>query len=268
MDNIINFKNVSWIRNKQEILSQINWNIKKHEHWCILGLNGSGKTSLLNIITGYTFPTRGEVSVLGNEFGKTNLPNLRKRIGYVSSSLEKFLHIMEGETVEQVVLSGKFATFGLYEDVSDEDLEKASFLLTKLRLIYLSGKTYNMLSQGERRRVLIARALMSNPQILILDEPCTGLDVYSREEVLDLMNNMNQMDCHLIYVTHHIEEITDVITNVLLIRDGKIVASGPKQQVLTDELLSEAYKLPVKIRWEENRPWLTIRKSTNENKLT
>lgn len=264
MDKVITFKDVSWRRNKQEILSQIDWNVNENEHWCILGLNGSGKTSLLNIVTGYNYPTTGKVSVLGNEFGKTNLPKLRKRIGYVSSSLEKFQHILERETVEAVVVSGKFASFGLYEEVSDEDWEKATSLLTTLRLNYLSGKTYNMLSQGERRRVLIARALMSEPEILILDEPCTGLDVFSREEVLNLMNDINQQNCHLLYVTHHIEEIVDVISHVLLIRDGKIVASGPKREVLTDTLLSEAYKLPVKIRWEEGRPWLTIQKSSGK----
>ncbi|GIN74550.1 ABC transporter ATP-binding protein [Bacillus sp. J14TS2] len=263
MDKVISFEDVSWRRNKQEILDLINWNVKKNEHWCILGLNGSGKTSLLNIVNGYNFPTTGKVTVLGNEFGKTSLPDLRRKIGYVSSSLERFLNVLEQETVEEVVVSGKFASFGLYEHVFDQDWEKADFLLSTLRLTYLSGKTYSMLSQGERRRVLIARALMSDPEILILDEPCTGLDVFSREEVLNLMNKIDQKNCHLLYVTHHIEEIADIISHVLLIRDGKIVASGPKKEVLTDELLSKAYKMPVKIRWEENRPWLTIQKASS-----
>ena len=258
MNKIITLEDVSWRRNSQEILSQINWKVKEGEHWGILGLNGSGKTSLLNIVTGYNFPTTGRVTVLGNEFGRTSLPDLRKKIGYVSSSLEKFSHILEHETVESVIVSGKFASFGLYEQVSEEDWKRADHLLTIYRLSYLSGKKFNTLSQGEKRRVLIARALMNQPQILILDEACTGLDVFSREEVLNLMNEINQKNCHLLYVTHHIEEITDIISHVLLIRDGKIIASGPKEEVLTDELLSEAYKMPVKIRWEENRPWLTI----------
>lgn len=261
MDKVVTFEDVSWIRNGQKILSHIDWEIKKNEHWAILGLNGSGKTSLLNIVTGYNFPTTGEVTVLGNEFGKTNLPELRKEIGYVSSSLERFSQILERETIERIVVSGKFASFGLYEKVSAEDWEKADALLAALRLDYLSGKPYNLLSQGERRRVLIARALMSDPKILILDEPCTGLDVFSREEVLFLMNELVKNDCHLLYVTHHIEEIVDVISHVVLLRDGKIVASGPKQEVLTDELLSQAYKMPVKIHWEDNRPWLTIQKN-------
>ncbi|MBA4603113.1 ABC transporter ATP-binding protein [Thermoactinomyces mirandus] len=263
MDRIITFKDVSWRRNGQEILRQINWEVKKNEHWSILGLNGSGKTSLLDIVTGYRFPTTGKVTVLGNEFGKANLPELRRKIGYVSSSLERFSHVLDHETVGNIVVSGKFASFGLYEEVSDDDREKADSLLSALRLAYLSGKTYHMLSQGERKRILVARALMSDPEILILDEPCTGLDVFAREELLNLMNEIVQKNCHLLYVTHHIEEIVDVISHVLLIRDGKIVASGPKQEVLTDELLSEVYKMPVKIRWEENRPWLTIKKFSN-----
>lgn len=171
---------------------EINWEVKTNEHWAILGLNGSGKTSLLNIVTGYHFSTTGKVTVLGNEFGKTNLPNLRKKIGYVSSSLEKFSQLLEQETVEEVVVSGKFASFGIYEEVTDEDWEKAGSLLTALRLDYLNGKTFNKLSQGEKRRVLIARALMCDPEILILDEPCTGLDVFSREEVLGLMDDIVQ----------------------------------------------------------------------------
>ncbi|WP_153723303.1 ABC transporter ATP-binding protein [Sporosarcina cascadiensis] len=262
MDKVITFEDVSWRRKDQDILSEINWEVKKNEHWCILGLNGSGKTSLLNIVTGYNYPTTGNVSVLGLEFGRTNLPELRKRIGYVSSSFDKFATILERETVKEVIVSGKFASFGLYEKVADTDWEKADVLLSTLRLSYLKGRMFNTLSQGEKRRVLIARALMSNPEILIFDEPCTGLDVYSREEVLDLMNKINEKNCHLLYVTHHIEEITDIISHVLLIRDGKIVASGPKKEVLTDELLSEAYKMPVAIHWEENRPWLTIKKFT------
>lgn len=261
MDSVIAFENVSWKRNNQKILKQINWKVQDNEHWCILGLNGSGKTSLLNIVTGYTYPSKGKVSVLGNEFGKTNLPELRKRIGYVSSSLEQFSHVLDREMVEAVIVSGKFASFRVTEEVSDEDWGKAASLLSFLRLSYLSGKMYRNLSQGEKRRVLIARALMNDPEILILDEPCTGLDVLAREEVLQLMNEMEQMNCHLIYVTHHIEEIVEAISHVLLIRDGEVVAAGPKQTVLTGELLTRAYKMPVKVRWEECRPWLTIQKT-------
>ncbi|MEH7345423.1 ABC transporter ATP-binding protein [Bacillus sp. JJ1532] len=260
MGNIVTFKNVSWRRNGEEILSNLNWSIGQNEHWAILGLNGSGKTSLLNIVTGYQFPTAGEVAVLGNIFGKTNLPELRREIGFVSSSLDRFSNSLNHETVEDIVLSGKFASIGLYEEVSTKDVEKAESIINSLRLDYLKGKHFRLLSQGEKRRVLIARALMSNPKLLILDEPCTGLDVLSREEVLFLIKAIVNNNCHLIYVTHHIEELVEEITHALLLRDGKIVAAGPKREVLTDELLSETFKTPVGVRWEEDRPWLTVKK--------
>ena len=263
MGMVISFKDVSLTRSNQQILNDINWNIKSTEHWAILGLNGSGKTSLLNIVTGYHFPSTGEVTVLGNLFGKTNLPELRKDIGFVSSSLDRFADIINSETVERIIVSGKFASFGLYEKVSAADWEKANSLLSELRLSYLSGKRYNLLSQGEQRRVLIARALMSDPKILILDEPCSGLDILSREELLSSIHNITESKCHIIYVTHHIEELVKEISHVLLLRDGKIIAAGPKEKTLTDNLLSETFKVPVKVHWAEERPSLTIQRSSH-----
>ncbi|MBS4206068.1 ABC transporter ATP-binding protein [Lederbergia citrea] len=261
MEKIVSFKNVSWRRSGQEILSEINWDMEQNERWAILGLNGSGKTSLLNIVNGYYFPSAGEVTVLGNRFGKTSLPELRKEIGYVSSSLERFAQVLDYETVEEIVVSGKFASFGLYEQVSKTDWEKADALINSFRLDYLKGKPYHLLSQGEKRRVLIARALMSSPRILILDEPCSGLDILSREEVLSLMKEIN---CQLIYVTHHIEELVNEITHVLLLHNGKIVAAGPKEEVVKDDLLSTTFQIPVSVRWEEGRPWLTVNREMAE----
>lgn len=260
MKKIVSFKNVSLRKGGQQILSDINWEINQGEQWAILGLNGSGKTSLLNIVTGYHFPSSGDVEVLGNVFGKTNLPELRKVIGFVSSSLDRFSQIVNNETVERVIASGKFASFGLYDKVSEQDWEDADALLRDLRLHYLNHKQFHLLSQGEQRRILIARALMANPKLLILDEPCSGLDILSREEVLLLTKEIKLRDCHTIYVTHHIEELVEETTHVLLLRDGKIIASGPKKNVLTDELLSETFKVSVKVRWEEDRPSLTIQK--------
>lgn len=260
MENIISFKNVSWRRDGKEILSGLNWRMNQNEHWAILGLNGSGKTSLLNIITGYQFPTAGEVSVLGNIFGKTNLPELRRNIGFVSSSLDRFTSNLNYETVEDIVLSGKFASIGIHEEVLQEDVEKAGSIVNALRLDYLKGRQFRLLSQGEKRRVFIARALMSNPKLLILDEPCTGLDILSREEVLQVMKEITGHNCHLVFVTHHIEELVEEITHTLLLRDGEIIAAGPKKDVLTDESLSETFKTSVSVRWEEDRPWLTVRK--------
>ncbi|MFB4211577.1 ABC transporter ATP-binding protein [Shouchella sp. JSM 1781072] len=258
MEQIVRCKNVTWVREGRNVLSDINWEMNQGEHWCVLGLNGSGKTTLLNLINGYRFPTLGEISVLGQVSGKTNFPELRKRIGYVSSSLDSFLPIMQREGVEEVVVSGKFASFGLYEKVSDQDWQRAEEILRSLRLHHLRGKTFGVLSQGEQRRVLIGRALMSSPDILILDEPCTGLDVPTREEMLSLMEEIKARGCHLIYVTHHIEEVSPVLTHVLMIQDGKVAAAGPKQKVLTSSLLSKVFKLPVDVEWMNDRPWLKI----------
>lgn len=259
MEKILSFKDVTWRRSGQDILSNINWEINRQEHWAVLGLNGSGKTSLLNIVTGYQFPTTGQVEVLGCTFGRTNLPELRKKIGFVSSSFDRFSPTLNFQTIEEIVLSGKFASVGLYEEVSVADVEKAEFLISSLRLEYLKGKTFHLLSQGEKRRVLIARALMSTPEILILDEPCSGLDILSREEVLAIMKDITTNNqCHLIYVTHHIEELVEEITHVLLLQNGKMIASGPKHDIITDMYLSKAFSTSVNVRWQGNRPWLSI----------
>ena len=260
MESIVSLKNVSLRRGNKEIVRDINWSIQPNEHWGILGLNGSGKTSLLNIVSGYHFPTLGEVTVLGNRFGRTSLPELRKKIGFVSSSLERFAEFFNRETVERVVVSGKFASFGIYEQVVQEDWDKADALLESLRLSFLKGKPYQLLSEGEKRRVLIARSLMSDPEMLILDEPCSGLDILSREQFLGVIEEIVNNGCHIIYVTHHIEELVEAMTHVLLLKDGEIVAAGPKQDVLTNDYLSTTYRVPVAIRWEDGRPWLAIHK--------
>lgn len=248
-------------RGDKEILTNIDWTIRENEHWAILGLNGSGKTSLLNIISAHQFPTEGEVHVLGNRFGETNLPELRKEIGFVSSSLERFAQMFQNDTVERVIISGKFASFGLYEHPSPVDWERADELLHDFRLSYLRGKRINSLSEGEKRRILIARALMNKPRMLIMDEPCSGLDILSREQFLHTLQVVTKNDCHLVYVSHHVEELVEDITHVLLLKEGRIVASGKKEDVMTDELLTETYNVPVKIRWDEGRPYLSIRRS-------
>ncbi|WP_262173678.1 ABC transporter ATP-binding protein [Saccharococcus sp. Marseille-Q5394] len=261
MQTVIDLKRVFFKRGNKEILTNIEWTIEKDEHWAILGLNGSGKTSLLNIISAHQFPTDGEVHVLGNRFGETNLPELRKEIGYVSSSLERFAQMFQHETVERVIISGKFASFGLYEHPSPADWERADELLHDFRLFHLKGKPINLLSEGEKRRILIARALMNKPKMLIMDEPCSGLDILSREQFLHTLEVVTTNDCHLVYVSHHVEELMEDLTHVLLLKEGKIVASGKKEDVMTNELLTETYNVPVKIRWEDGRPYLSIKRS-------
>ncbi|MCG3089533.1 ABC transporter ATP-binding protein [Sporosarcina sp. MB25] len=258
---IISLQQVTYRRGEKLILNEIDWEAKQGEHWAILGLNGSGKTTLLNIIAAHQFPTEGEVVLFGNRFGETNLPELRKRIGFVSSSLERFSQLFLNETVERVIVSGKYASFGLYEQTSDEDWSRADMLLHQFRLTYLKGKKISLLSEGERRRVFIARSLMSYPTMLILDEPCSGLDILSREQFLQTLRTVIEAHCHLVYVTHHIEEITEDITHVLLLKEGRIVAAGKKKKILTGDLLTEAYSVPVSVSWQGGRPHLHVERS-------
>jgi iron complex transport system ATP-binding protein len=261
MKKLVSLKNVNWQKGERTILNAINWEILYREQWAVLGLNGSGKSSLLNIVCGYQFPTKGEVEVLGERFGKTNIPELRKKIGIVSHSLSRFDDVLKKETVEEIIVSGKFASIGLYEQVRREDWDTAESFMEKFRISYLKGKTYQSLSQGEKMRVMIARAFMANPEILILDEPCSGLDLRSREELLDtIQENIVEKKLHLIYVTHHIEEMIQAISHVLVLKNGRAIASGPKRDVLTDDLLSEAFSIPVHVQWEDGRPWLTVKR--------
>ncbi|MFC0298186.1 ABC transporter ATP-binding protein [Geobacillus jurassicus] len=256
---IIRMCDVSWVRGGRTILHDMNWEVKEGEQWAILGLNGSGKTSLLNIVTGYQYPTRGDVEVLGYRFGQASLPELRRHIGFVSSSLlDQFHDTLQAETVEDVIISGKFATIGLYDAVTDDDRAEAESFMESFRLQAVKGKRYATLSQGEKRKTLIARALMAHPKLLILDEPTVGLDLLAREEILSLIGQIVTQPCHLLYVTHYIEEIVDSITHVLLLQDGRIVVAGRKEDVLTDERLSEAFRLPIRIHWEHGRPWVSV----------
>ncbi|KKB35416.1 ABC transporter ATP-binding protein [Bacillus thermotolerans] len=258
-DIAISLKNIQWVRGDKTILQDINWTVQSGEHWAVLGLNGSGKTSLLNVVTGYQFPTKGTVTVLGNEYGKSNLQSVRKRIGFVSNSLNRFLTTFNQETALEIVMSGKFASVGLYEEVQEEEWKMAYQLLEAFRIEDQANQRYATLSQGEQRRVLLARAFSAQPDILVLDEPCAGLDIRAREELLrSLSEQTNQSGTSLIYVTHHIEEILPEITHVLLLADGNIVASGLKEEALTADSLSKAFKIPVEVEWKHGRPWLQV----------
>lgn len=256
---IVKVEDVQFIRGDHQILQDVSWEIEQGQQWGMLGLNGSGKTSLLSIISTYEIPSGGEVEVLGKRFGNAYLPELRKKIGFVSSSLEKFSDYFWNESIERIVISGKFASFGIYDKIMDEDWVRASYLVQEFRLEHVKGKKFRLLSEGEKRRVLIARALMGEPDLLILDEPCSGLDILAREQFLEALKIATKNNVHLIYVTHHIEELVPEITHALLVKEGKIVASGPKKEVLTDELLSETYQVPVTIEWRAERPYLSIK---------
>lgn len=257
---IVQIENVTWEREDKVILQEVNWNIKQGQHWCLLGLNGSGKTTILNMINGYQWPTTGSISVLGHRFGTYDLRVLRKEIGWVSTALQQKLYGTDDAL--HIVLSGREASIGVYDQPTDQDIEKAMQLLSDLRCDYLANRAYQTLSQGEKQRVLVARALMNDPKLLILDEPCTGLDIIAREQLLDMIKTLStQPDCPtLIYVTHHVEEILPCFSHTLLLKEGKVFAEGETSSVLTPETMGYFYEVPVQLKKENERYWLTIMK--------
>jgi len=255
---IIDVDHVSWRRNGTYILKDIQWQVKKSEHWAILGLNGSGKTTLLNMLNGYIWPTVGNVTVLNEKFGKTDIRELRKRIGWVSSSLQE--RIVPTQKAEQIVISGKFGSTGLYDERTSEDETKAFELLKQLNAAHLYGKDYGVCSQGEQQRVLIARALMAEPELLILDEPTNGLDFIAREQLLHSMEHIvkGSNAPTLLFVTHHIEEISPIFTHTLLMKDGQVFSKGTRKEILQHTSMSTFFDKNVQIEWNLDRPWLSL----------
>lgn len=259
---ILYYKNISFVREKREILKNVNWEMKKGENWVLLGLNGSGKSTLLGMIPAYVFPTRGEFRVFGHKFGNYTWKNIKNRVGFVSSSLNSFLSTLNKQKLEDIVISGKFSSIGVYEKIDEKDVEKANKIIKDFKIEYLKGKYFSTFSQGEQRRTLLARAFMNEPDLLILDEPCSGLDVTSREYLLKTLEENSKDEKNkipFIYVTHQIEEIIPSITHVAILKNGEIFAKGKKNEILTDEILSELFEIPVRIEWENERPWLIVK---------
>lgn len=262
---VIDVQNVHWTRNGTDILHDITWTVAEGQHWALLGLNGSGKTTLLNIVTGYVWPTQGHVSVLGHRYGTVDLRQLRTRIGWVSSSFQEKIHPRESGL--NVVISGLHASIGLYEKPKAEHVERALHLMESLGCHATARQPYATCSHGEKQKLLIARALMAEPDLLILDEPCTGLDFVSRESLLHTIAGLaRQPDGPtLLYVTHHVEEILPELTHTLLLRQGTIVAQGRTKDVLHGATLSEAFCTPVDVQRHGNRRWLIPKDVTSRN---
>jgi iron complex transport system ATP-binding protein len=258
MKYVIDMEDVTFKRENINLLKKINWKVREGEHWAILGLNGSGKTTLLNIINGYIWPSKGKVSVLKDRFGSIDLRELRKSIGWVSSSLQEKLY--GTDKTQNIVVSGKYATIGLYETPTEEDIERGLDLMTRLGCGHVVDRSYQTCSQGEKQKLLIARALMASPKLLILDEPCNGLDIFSREQLLSSIELFSkQPDApNLIYVTHHIEEIVPAFSHTLLVRRGEIYMAGKTKAIITENNLSHFFEMPVTVNWRDERAWLEV----------
>jgi len=240
------------------ILDEINWRIEEGQHWCILGANGSGKTSLLNALTAYITFSSGKIEICGHEYGTTDWRELRKKIGLISSSILQ--RIEKSETTLETVVSGKYAMINYWGGISDEDRQEAMRILKQMECEHLAERPWRNLSQGERQRVCIARALMADLWLLLLDEPCAGLDPVARENFLWFMESVAQRKPSpaLVLVTHHVEEIMPSFTHVMIIKSGRVLASGKKKRVLNSAILSDAFGAEIKVRQMDSRYKITI----------
>ncbi len=240
-------------RRGRTILHGVDWTVGQGEHWALLGPNGCGKTTLINLVTGYDAATAGSIELGAAVFGRTDWREVRKRVGLVTNTLTTFLE--PGEPVLDAVVSGREAMLNLVGEVDPAWRAEAVALLERAGCGYLRAAFWGTLSQGEKQKVLICRALMSRFEILILDEPCAGLDPVARERFLIWLDElMRRPDSPaLVLVTHHVEEILSSISHVLVMKDGRALAAGRKEEVLTSERLSEAYGAEVRLEPERGR---------------
>lgn len=253
---MIEFDNVSFVRDERVILDRVNLRMESGENWVILGKNGSGKSTILEMMNGYLFPTRGTVRVLGNTYGQVDVREARRSIGYISQTLLEKLSL--SDPAWEVVATGEYGFLRFYEPIPPQLKEKAVHMLEQVRLSHLQDQPLGLLSQGERKKVLLARSLMTSPALLVMDEACAGLDLYERENLLADLPTFRDRGIQMIYVTHHIEEMVPVFSHVLLIHEGRVVAAGKKEEVLTSERIREAYQVDVAVDWHEGRPWIRV----------
>lgn len=258
----LELRDVSYKANGKTILQGINWSVQSGEHWAILGPNGSGKTSLLKIACGYIWPNAGgEVFRRGRLL--TNLPELRKSIGWVTSTLTT--QIPKHEKVIRTVVSGKFAQIGLLEqfggNAGKRDYAIARRYLSEMGCDHLREQEFGVLSQGEQQKILIARARMTRPYLIVLDEPCAGLDPGARENFLATLGRIARQAKipALIYVTHHIEEILPIFRKTLILKDGRVVHSGNTDRVLKGDVLQDLYGVGLSIVKKKRRCWPVVR---------
>lgn len=242
------------------LLEGLSWRVEDADRWVVIGPNGAGKTTALTIASTRMFPSAGDVSVLGETLGAVDIAELRPRIGFASSALLR--DIPMHESAIDVVITGAHAVTGRWrESYLPEDVERAQALMTAWGASTYAERPFASLSEGERKRVLIARALMSDPELLLLDEPAAGLDLAGREELVALLGRFatDRLSPTLVLVTHHLEEIPPGMSHALLLADGHVVAQGPIDQVLTDEHMSRAYRMPLSIAHTDGRWRATYR---------
>ena len=254
MESLLAIEDVIVRRANRTILGPITWSVEDGQRWVILGPNGAGKTTLLQLLAALIHPTSGKVSILGNRLGAVDVFELRPRIGFTSSAMMEILP--SEERVIDIVLTSAYAIAGRWQEEYDLwDESRAKALLTTFGVRDLAERTFGTLSEGEKKRVQISRALMADPEVLLLDEPAAGLDLGGREDILHRITQYtsDEQSPVTIIVTHHIEEIPAGTTHALLLKDGIVAHAGPISQVLTEENITEVFGVSVQLQFNGGR---------------
>jgi iron complex transport system ATP-binding protein len=251
---VIELAGVDVVRGKNLILAGINWSVNDDERWVVLGPNGAGKTTLVQILAGNLFPSKGNVTLLGEKLGEVDIFDLRPRIGVCSSALSERIPL--DEIVADVVLTAAWGVIGRWRERYDLwDRSRALALLSSFGVDHLADRTFGTLSEGERKRVQIARALMPDPELLLLDEPAAGLDLGGREDMVSRLSKLTRDPFApvSVLITHHVEEIPQGVTHALVLKGGRVLAGGVIDEVLTSEVLTAAFSLPILVDKRDHR---------------
>ncbi len=255
---LIEIRDATLARGTVVALKNLSWTMRRGEHWAVLGANGSGKSTIVQMLQGMLWPQEGTLSVLGRAFGEDDVAELRTHIAWVGHEVEP--EFPEWQEVAEVVASGCMGTLGVqFDEPTAAHRRAAARALRVLGISHLAARPFNRLSQGQRRRVVIARALSMKPDLLLLDEATNGLDPVAREDFLKSLGKLIHPDSRpaIIYITHHTEEILPAFTHVLLLRGGQVVAAGPKAKVLTPKLLEQTFGAKLRVTKRGGRVWLS-----------
>ena len=241
-------------RSSTPVLQGVTWQVRAGERWALLGPNGSGKTTIVQLASGYLHPTNGAVEILGQRLGRVDVRALRRRVAVVSASVARMVHPWLS-ALEVVVPAGDGALEPWWRDYGPSDWQQGRELLAAAGFAHIADRAFGRLSEGERQQVLLARALMCSPGLVLLDEPCAGLDMGGRERLLARLSSVAELGSSppVVMVTHHVEEIPVGFTHVLLLRKGQVMAAGPLAETLSPDALSRCFGLPLTLQHEEGR---------------